>query len=154
VVRKRGVPYSFEKKVDVHEPEIRSYNMKQIRCKDTKPELLVRKLLHLKGFRFRLHVTKLPGKPDIVLPKYQTIIFVHGCFWHGHARCKYFKIPETRKEWWSIKIDNNMRNDEKNCRLLSDLGWQVIIIWECELKPQKRDETLKQLVNNLIHLET
>ncbi len=89
---------------DTHSPEIRSYNMSRIRSKDTKPELIVRKYLHKNGFRFRLHVKTLPGKPDIVLPKYKTVIFVHGCFWHGHKGCKYFVIPKRNIEYWKNKI--------------------------------------------------
>ena len=92
---------------DVHDKKTRSYNMSRIKGKDTKPELLVRKFLHAHGYRYRLNVKTLPGKPDIVLPKYHTIIFVHGCFWHGHENCKYFKIPQTRTQWWTDKININ-----------------------------------------------
>jgi len=95
---------------DVHTKEVRSYNMSQIRSKNTKPELVVRRYLFAKGFRYRLHSKDLPGKPDIVLPKYRTVIFVHGCFWHGHEGCKYFGIPKTNTEWWVNKIKGKQRN--------------------------------------------
>ena len=102
---------------DVHSKEIRSYNMSQIKGKNTKPEMLVRKFLHTNGFRYRLHVKNLPGKPDIVLPKYKTVVFVHGCFWHGHAHCKYFVVPKTRTDWWLNKINSNITNDAKAIKL-------------------------------------
>src|SRR4030095_16151820 len=98
---------------DVHSKETRSYNMSQIKSRNTKPEMLVRKFLHAHGFRYRLHVKDLPGKPDIVLPKYRTVIFVHGCFWHGHEGCPYFVVPKTRTEWWVEKIEKNKENDQK-----------------------------------------
>lgn len=134
---------------DVHEPETRSYNMSQISGKDTKPEMIVRKFLHANGFRYRLHVKDLPGKPDLVLPKYNSVIFVHGCFWHAHDGCKYFKIPQTRTEWWKEKLYGNKERDEKHISQLEELGWNAIVIWECELKPKKREERLKKLVNQL-----
>lgn len=134
---------------DVHEPEVRSYNMSQIKSKDTKPEILVRKFLHTNGFRFRIHDKKLPGKPDIVLKKYKTVIFIHGCFWHGHEGCKYFVIPKTRTEWWLNKIAINKKNDNRNVNSLILDDWEVIVIWECELKKNKRDKTLKQLIVKL-----
>ena len=99
---------------DVHEPEVRSYNMSRIRSKDTKPELIVRKFLFSKGYRYRLNVKSLPGKPDIVLPKYKTVIFVHGCFWHGHEGCKYFVVPKTRTKWWLEKINRNKQKEKEN----------------------------------------
>ncbi|MGN6566794.1 MAG: very short patch repair endonuclease [Flavipsychrobacter sp.] len=119
---------------DVHDKATRSYNMSQIRGKDTKPEMLVRKFLHARGFRYRLHAKELPGKPDIVLPKYKTVIFIHGCFWHGHEGCKYYVIPSTRTEWWLDKINRSKQNDVKNKLLLKNMGWLVIEIYECELK--------------------
>src|SRR5436190_3050879 len=120
---------------DVHNKATRSYNMSRIRAKDTKPEMLVRKFLHANGFRYKLHDKKLPGKPDIVLPKYKTVIFVHGCFWHGHKDCKYFVVPKTRTEWWLTKIDRNKLNDAKSKRVLKKKGWKVLELWECDLKP-------------------
>src|SRR6056297_983222 len=134
---------------DVHEPETRSYNMSQIKGKDTKPEMIVRKFLHSNGFRYRLHVKDLLGKPDLVLPKYNSVIFVHGCFWHAHEGCKYFKIPKTRTEWWKEKLIGNRNRDKKHTCQLEDLGWIVIVIWECELKPDIAEITLSHLINRL-----
>src|SRR5438034_11586705 len=102
---------------DVHDKATRSYNMSRIRSKNTKPEILVRKFLHAQGFRFKLHDKKLPGKPDIVLPKYKTVIFIHGCFWHGHKRCKYSMLPKKRARWWLIKINSNITNEAKTTRV-------------------------------------
>lgn len=135
---------------DVHEPKTRSYNMSQISGKDTKPEMIVRKYLHANGFRYRLHVKDLPGKPDLVLPKYNSVIFVHGCFWHAHEGCKYFKIPETRTKWWKKKLYGNKKRDEKNIEELKEMGWNVIVIWECELKPYKKEKTLKSLAEEIV----
>lgn len=130
---------------DVHSKEIRSFNMSRIKGKDTKPELLVRKFLFSQGFRYRLHDKKLPGKPDVILSKYKTVIFVNGCFWHGHQDCKYFVVPKTRTEWWLNKINVNISNDNKALLALQNSGWKVIVIWECELKPEKINVTLNQL---------
>jgi len=135
---------------DVHEPKIRSYNMSQIKAKNTKPELVVRKFLFANGFRYRLNQKDLPGKPDIVLKKYKTAIFVNGCFWHGHKGCKYFVLPKTRTEWWLQKIKGTQKRDRKAEIELNILGWRVITIWECELKPKKKDETLKNLISKLL----
>ncbi|MEZ5017872.1 MAG: DNA mismatch endonuclease Vsr [Flavipsychrobacter sp.] len=134
---------------DVHDKKTRSYNMSQVKGKDTKPELLVRKFLHANGFRYRLHVKDLASKPDIVLPKYNTVIFVHGCFWHGHKNCKYFTIPKTKTEWWTKKINGNIANDQKTIHQLQGAGWNIITIWTCELKPKKLDETLSNLIDKL-----
>lgn len=134
---------------DVHSKEQRSYNMSRIKGKDTKPELLVRKFLHAQSFRYRLHVKDLPGKPDIVLPKYKTVIFIHGCFWHGHKNCKYFKIPQTRTEWWLNKINTNKVNDEKAVKELRKEGWKVIVIWTCKLTPTKKVSYLKKIVEKI-----
>lgn len=134
---------------DVHTPEQRSFNMSRIRSKDTKPEMLVRKYLFSHGFRFRLHEKKLPGKPDIVLPKYKTVVFVHGCFWHGHEGCRYFVVPKTRTEWWMAKIRRNIELDKLNVQKLEDLGWQVIVIFECELRGSKQHQKLLNLLNQL-----
>src|SRR5688572_23648799 len=108
---------------DVHSKERRSYNMSMIKGKNTKPEMLVRKFLFANGFRYRLHDKNLPGKPDIILPKYKTVIFVHGCFWHGHEGCKYFVVPKTRTEWWITKINSNIENDLKKRNKLLAEGW-------------------------------
>ncbi len=134
---------------DVHSKETRSYNMSRIKSKNTKPEMLVRQFLHKNGFRYRLHVKDLPGKPDIVLPKYKTVIFIHGCFWHGHEGCKYYVVPKTRTEWWLNKIKGNATNDSKAEALLKEVGWKIIKIWECELKKLLSEKTLAQLLLNL-----
>lgn len=134
---------------DVHSAEVRSYNMSRIKSKNTKPELVVRKQLHAAGFRFRLHVSDLPGKPDIVLPKYKTVVFVHGCFWHGHTKCKYFVIPETRTQWWLQKINRNKKLDLINGKNLKNLGWNVITIYECQLKRDKLEHTIAKVANKL-----
>ena len=112
----------------------RSYNMSRIRGKNTKPEILVRKGLHARGFRFRLHNKKLPGSPDIVLPKYGVAIMVNGCFWHGHKRCRYATKPKTNVEFWETKIARNRHRDEVTNAHLEALGWHVITMWECELR--------------------
>ena len=119
--------------------------MSRIKGKNTKPETLVRKFLFSKGFRYRLHDKKLPGKPDIILPKYKTVIFVHGCFWHGHEDCKYFVVPKTRTDWWLAKINGNIANDQKKREALELAGWKIITIWECELKPALIEKTLNAL---------
>lgn len=123
--------------VDTVSEAQRSYNMSRIRSKNTKPELAVRSMLHRLGYRFTVNGPKnkqLPGKPDIVLPKYKTVIFVHGCFWHGHKGCKHFRLPKTRTEWWQAKIDGNIARDKKAQKALKTLGWRVILVWECEVK--------------------
>ena len=107
--------------------------MSGIRGKDTKPEMIVRRALHRAGFRYRLHEKRLPGKPDIVLPKYKAVIFVHGCFWHGHG-CKDFKWPKTREEWWRAKIEGNVERDHRDMHRLAAMGWQVRVLWECSLQ--------------------
>lgn len=137
---------------DVHSKGIRSYNMSQIKGKDTKPELLVRKFLHKKGFRYRLHVKNLPGKPDIVLPKYKTVIFVNGCFWHGHEHCRYYVIPKTRTEWWLDKINKNVAKDKVVRDEILALGWNVINIWECQLKKTTIVGTFETLCSSLMQL--
>jgi DNA mismatch endonuclease, patch repair protein len=135
---------------DVHDKATRSYNMSQIKGKNTKPEMLVRKFLHANGFRYKLHDKSLPGKPDIVLPKYKTVILVHGCFWHGHQHCKYYVVPKSRTDWWLEKINKNITNDIKAEKALIEKRWKVIKIWECELKPDKIDQTLANLPGKII----
>ena len=120
----------------------RSWNMSQIKGKNTKPEVLVRKFLHSHGYRFRIHRKDLPGKPDIVLPKYKTVIFVHGCFWHRHENCKYSSTPKTHTEFWEEKFRRNIERDRQNIANLESLGWRVIIVWECEVKDLSYRETL------------
>jgi DNA mismatch endonuclease, patch repair protein len=131
---------------DVHDKATRSFNMSQIKGKNTKPEMLVRKFLHSRGFRYKLHDKSLPGKPDLVLPKYKTVIFIHGCYWHKHEGCKYFVVPKTRTEWWMNKINGNVANDLKAMATLEKQGWKIITIWECELKPGKAEQTLVKLL--------
>lgn len=120
--------------VDTVSPEQRSYNMSLIRNKDTKPEVFIRSLLHRLGFRFRKNVKKMPGKPDIVLPKYKSIIFVHGCFWHQHKECKRSNIPKSNVDFWKSKLNKNVKRDIENQAELKKAGWKIKIIWECELK--------------------
>jgi DNA mismatch endonuclease (patch repair protein) len=137
---------------DVHDKETRSYNMSQIKGKDTKPELLVRKFLFANGFRYKLHDRKLPGKPDIVLPKYNSVIFINGCFWHGHDGCKYFVLPKTRSEWWLQKINRNKQLDNENYLKLKKKSWKVFSLFECELKKNK-DRTLIKLLSDFNKLQ-
>ena len=124
--------------------------MSCVSSKDTKPEKIVRSYLHRSGFRFRLHVPDLPGKPDLVLAKHKTAIFVHGCFWHRHPRCKRSTTPSTRKEFWMEKFRKNVTRDKRNYKQLNEQGWQVIVIWACKLeKNQSREVTLSNLVRTL-----
>lgn len=134
---------------DVHSKEIRSYNMSQIKGKDTKPEILVRKFLFSKGLRFRKNDKRYPGHPDIVLPKYRTAVFVHGCFWHFHKGCRYAVMPSSNVEFWEKKLSANRERDYRNQEALSSLGWSVIIVWECELRKDKREETLNRLYSQI-----
>lgn len=134
---------------DVHDKKTRSYNMSRIRSKNTKPEIIIRKFLFSQGFRYRLHDKKLPGKPDIVLTKYKTVIFIDGCFWHGHKNCKYFTIPKTHTEFWLAKIQGNMKRDMENMFDLRRIGWKVLTIFECKLRNTKRESTLSKLLIQL-----
>lgn len=140
--------------MDVHSKAVRSYNMSCIHGKDTKPEEIVRKYLFSKGFRYRKNDKKLPGSPDVVLPKYRTVIFVNGCFWHGHDGCRYFVWPKNNAEFWHHKIETNIERDARKKKQLEDAGWNVIVVWECQLRPEKRDKTLEELESMLkINLE-
>ena len=130
-------------------PEKRSWNMSRIKGKDTAIEIQVRKFLFSQGFRYRKNVKTLPGKPDIVLPKYHAVIFVHGCFWHRHPGCKYAYIPKTRVEFWQQKFDKNIKNDLLHQEELIAAGWRVFVIWECQLRGNQKDSTLHTLVNYL-----
>lgn len=130
---------------DRFDKETRSRIMGSIRGKDTAPELTMRKFLFAQGFRFRLHVKDLPGKPDIVLPMYKTVIFVHGCFWHGHQGCKDFVVPKTRTDWWLEKIEKNRERDKLNASKLKKEGWKVIQIFECEIGGRKMDKIPEKL---------
>jgi len=131
---------------DVHSKEVRSYNMSRIRARNTKPEIQVRKFLYSNGLRYRLYYKKLPGTPDIIIPKLKSVIFVHGCFWHGHKGCKKFVIPKTRTEFWMNKINTNIINDRKNTDALEEKGWKVFTVWECELD---YEEILQKLLNDI-----
>lgn len=124
---------------DVHDKVTRSRNMAAIKGKNTKPEVWLRKELFKRGFRYRLHRKDLPGKPDIVLPRYKTVIFVNGCFWHLHEGCRYFKLPKSNTEFWRSKILGNKERDLRNHRTLASSGWQVIIVWECAIKRAMKD---------------
>lgn len=135
---------------DIFSSQKRSEIMSNISSKDTKPEILVRKFLFANGFRFRKNDKLLPGKPDIVLPKYNTIIFVNGCFWHGHENCKKSKLPVTRREFWKDKISNNINRDSVNYLELEKIGWKIIIIWDCELNTKhKKEITYNKLLSTL-----
>ena len=127
--------------------EHRSWNMSQIKGKDTSIEISVRKALFHDGFRFRKNDKRLPGKPDIVLPKYRTVIFVHGCYWHGH-NCKEFHIPKTNSEFWINKFNRNIENDQKHYVQLQDSGWNVIVVWECEIE-KEFNETITRIETTL-----
>lgn len=135
---------------DSHSKEVRSYNMSRIRSANTKPEIMVRKFLFSKGFRYRLHGKKLPGKPDIVLSKFKIVIFVHGCFWHGHENCNYYVIPKSNTQYWVDKINNNKIRDLKYESHLKKMGWRVFIIYECELK-RDPETALSKLLKRIVH---
>lgn len=131
---------------DLVSKEKRSEMMSRIKNKDTEPEMIVRKYLHGCGFRYRIHVKDLPGKPDVVLPKFKTVIFIHGCFWHGHEGCKDFVIPKSNTNWWKDKIMKNRQRDYLNCGKLKEAGWNVIEVFECDLKKVNREKTLFDLI--------
>ena len=133
---------------DNHSKKVRSMNMSHIRSTGNKPEELVRKFLFSQGFRYRKNVRSLTGWPDIVLPKYRTVIFVNGCFWHKH-NCPRFVWPSSNKEYWESKILGNVARDKRNSGLLHKAGWQVIVVWECELKKKYREETFHRLISNI-----
>ena len=123
---------------DKFPPEVRSVIMSKVHSSDTTPEIVVRKLLHHMGYRFRLHRRDLPGKPDIVLPKYKTVIFVHGCFWHGCPNCRHAQIrPVSNSDYWNKKLDRNKQRDQKNYMALQEMGWRALVVWECETKKKK-----------------
>lgn len=130
--------------------ERRSWNMSRIKGKNTQIEMAVRKYLFAKGYRYRLHVRNLPGKPDLVLKKFKTVIFIHGCFWHQHAGCKDATTPKTRTDFWENKFQTNIRNDRKNTELLEQMGWKVLILWECQIEGHF-EETMRELIDNLEH---
>jgi DNA mismatch endonuclease (patch repair protein) len=134
---------------DIFSKEKRSEIMSRIRGKHTGPELVVRRALFAQGFRFRVHVKELPGKPDIVLPKYNSVVIVDGCFWHGHRKCKLFKMPKTRVTFWRQKIEGNRARDLKNQRKLRTLGWKVIRVWECQLSARRYQKTIERIIEKL-----
>ncbi len=130
-------------------PVDRSYNMSRIRSKNTKPEMKLRKALHGAGFRFRVNVRRLPGTPDIVLAKYHTVVFVNGCFWHGHQGCSHYTHPKTNPEFWAAKVTRNQQRDAIDNARLKALGWQVITVWECELHSDRFEATMETLTAQL-----
>lgn len=137
---------------DIVPAEKRSVMMAGIKGKDTKPELKVRRLLHAAGFRFRLHRKDLPGRPDIVLPRHKAVVFVNGCYWHGHEECALYRLPLTRTQFWAEKIGGNRDRDARNIRDLLSLGWRVIVVWECALKGRNKiseDDLIKTLISEV-----
>lgn len=138
--------------MDTLSAEQRHNNMAAIKGKGTKPEMIVRKFLWSRGFRYRVNNARLPGHPDIVLRKYLTCIFVNGCFWHGHKNCRYYVIPKTNTDFWIRKIIRNIERDRQEQLQLARMGWHCITVWECELKREKRDETLESLAYTLNHI--
>lgn len=134
---------------DIFSKEKRSIIMSKISSKNTKPEILVRKYLFAHGFRFRVNDKRLPGKPDIVLPKYKSVIFVNGCFWHGHENCKASTLPTSNTDFWRTKIESNIERDTKEQMQLEQMGYKVFIIWQCQLKSKERENTLQSIVEKL-----
>lgn len=135
---------------DNHDKATRSYNMSRIRAKNTRPELLVRKAIFAKGFRYRLHDKDLPGKPDLVLLKYKTVIFIHGCFWHGHPGCRKAVMPKSNTDYWQPKILRNRSRDEKHTEELKKAGWQIIVLWECALHKNNIDAAIAEVIAQLL----
>ena len=134
---------------DIHTPDQRHRNMAAIRSTSTKPELTLRHAMWRKGYRYTVNDKRLPGKPDIVLSKYHSVIFIHGCFWHGHKGCQYFTVPKTNTDFWATKIARNQERDQDAWRQLEAKGWNVIIVWECELKKSKFPDTLQRVIQEL-----
>lgn len=135
---------------DTHSSDQRHRNMAAIRSSATKPEMILRHALWRLGFRYRVNEHRLPGSPDILLPKYRTVIFVHGCFWHGHKGCKNYTVPKTNTEFWVAKVARNQERDQEVWRKLEAMGWNVIIVWECQLKKGWIDETVEQVAEEII----
>ena len=137
---------------DIKTRKDRSYNMSRIRSDNTKPEMLVRRYLFSRGFRYRIHVKGLPGRPDIVLKKYKTVIFINGCFWHAHEGCKNFVWPSSNQDFWKEKINGNVARDKMNYQNLRSKGWNVIICWECQLKNKKvQESSLLSIADAIVH---
>ena len=136
--------------MDKNSKETRNYNMSMIKSAGTKPEEMVRKYLFSRGLRYRKNVRSLPGKPDIVLRKYKTVVFVNGCFWHGHSNCKYFVMPKSNVEFWQEKISRTIMRDNEAYDKFADLGWNILTIWECQLKKNYREKSLEYLYYNII----
>ncbi|KAB8065225.1 very short patch repair endonuclease [Janthinobacterium violaceinigrum] len=136
--------------MDIVDSATRSRMMSGIQSKNTKPEMLVRQYLHAQGFRYRLHTRELPGSPDLVLPKYHVVIFVHGCFWHRHAGCRFATQPASNTERWKAKFQGNLERDAKNVAALQVMGWRVLVVWECELKREPLDR-LQRLAREITH---
>lgn len=145
------MPARREIAMDHLTPEHRSWNMSRIRGKDTKIEVEVRRYLFSRGFRFRKNDKRLPGKPDVVLPKYKTVIFVNGCFWHLHKNCKQGRLPKSNVEYWKAKLEKNIQNDQKHYEQLKELGWNTVVLWECELNKNFED-VMEKLVCDLKHI--
>ncbi len=140
----------YRKLADIVPPEVRSRMMAAIKSKDTKPEVLVRSFLHRAGFRFRNNVKDLPGRPDIVLPKYRTVVFVHGCFWHQHEGCPNATMPKSRKEFWKKKLDRNTERDKEATQKLREAGWNVAVVWECEIDAKHLEKLVHKLRNKAL----
>jgi DNA mismatch endonuclease (patch repair protein) len=136
---------------DVHSRATRSFNMSRIRCRDTEPEEVVRRYLFSRGLRYRKNDKRYPGHPDVVLPKYHTLIFVNGCFWHMHEGCQFFVMPKSNTDYWIPKLNDNRQRDLDIQERLLQMGWKVIVVWECELKPKRREETLRHLYDDIVH---
>lgn len=133
---------------DVHTKDVRSKNMSAIKCRDTSPEMAVRKALFARGFRYRLHVTGLPSKPDVVLPKHKSVVFVNGCFWHRHEGCKYATTPKDNSDFWAKKLASNVERDRLNFEKLEAMGWNVVIVWECDLKKKDWEDRLVSAITH------
>ncbi len=141
---------SLFRMADTLTPEQRHNNMAAIRSASTKPELIFRRILWRNGFRYRVNDKRFPGKPDVLLPKYRTVVFIHGCFWHGHEGCKYYTIPKTNTEFWEVKVMRNQERDQEVWRQLEAKGWFVIVVWECQLKKAVFDETLDRVAAEIV----
>ena len=134
--------------MDIHSSRIRSKNMAAIKSKNTKPEIIVRSHLYSLGFRYRIHNKSLPGKPDISNKKKKIAIFINGCFWHSHKDCKYAVIPKTRTEWWKKKLDDNKKRDQKNLKKLKSMKWNILVLWECDIKNKKFEKKILEFISS------